>query len=40
MWFTFRILARLPLPLMQALGAGLGWVVWAMSPAYRRGFRQ
>ena len=40
MWFTFRILARLPLPLMQALGAGLGWVVWALSPAYRRAFRQ
>ena len=40
MWSLFQILARMPLPLMQGLGAGLGWLVWALSPAYRREFRK
>jgi KDO2-lipid IV(A) lauroyltransferase len=37
--FVFRSLARLPLTWMQALGAALGWVVWLVSPSYRRQFR-
>ena len=32
----FQILSRLPLPMMHALGAASGWVVYACSPAYRR----
>lgn len=32
----FRLLARLPLPLMQRLGAALGWLVWLLSGSYRR----
>lgn len=32
----FRLLGRLPLGLMQALGAALGWLVWLLSSAYRR----
>lgn len=39
MWQLFRLLARWPLPWMQGLGAGLGWLVWGLSPAYRRSFR-
>ncbi len=35
----FRFLARLPLPLMQRLGAVLGWLVWWLSPSYRRNFK-
>ena len=34
----FRLLSRLPLTWMQALGGVLGWVVWALSPSYRRQF--
>ncbi len=34
----FHFLARIPLPVMQRLGAVLGWVVWALSPTYRRNF--
>lgn len=33
---SFRLLARLPLGLLQALGAGLGLLVYLASPAYRR----
>lgn len=33
---TFRLLARLPLALLQLAGAGLGWLVYLLSPAYRR----
>ena len=42
MWISliFRVLARLPLQLMQAVGAALGWGVWAMSPRYRRQMRE
>ena len=32
----FRLLARLPLPLMQRMGAALGWLVWLLSGRYRR----
>ena len=35
----FHFLARMPLPLMQRLGAGLGWLVWWLSPSYRRNFQ-
>jgi KDO2-lipid IV(A) lauroyltransferase len=35
----FRLLARVPLPLMHRLGIGLGWLVWCCAPAYRRRFR-
>jgi KDO2-lipid IV(A) lauroyltransferase len=36
---TFEFLARLPLSWMQRLGAVLGWLVWWLSPAYRRNFK-
>jgi len=35
----FHFLARMPLPVMQRLGAVLGWLVWWLSPRYRRNFR-
>jgi Kdo2-lipid IVA lauroyltransferase/acyltransferase len=35
----FHFLARMPLPLMQRLGAVLGWLVWWLSPSYRRNFQ-
>jgi KDO2-lipid IV(A) lauroyltransferase len=35
----FHLLARMPLPLMQRLGAVLGWLVWWLSPSYRRNFK-
>ena len=35
----FHFLARMPLPLMQRLGAALGWCVWWLSPSYRRNFK-
>lgn len=31
----FRLLARLSLPLMQRVGAALGWLVWLLSGPYR-----
>jgi KDO2-lipid IV(A) lauroyltransferase len=31
-----RWMSRWPLPLVRALGAGLGWLTWAASPTYRR----
>jgi KDO2-lipid IV(A) lauroyltransferase len=34
-----RLAARLPLPLMQGLGAALGWLAWLASPVYRRRMR-
>ena len=34
-----RWLARWPLPRLQALGALLGWLTWALSPTYRRRLR-
>lgn len=35
----FRLLARVPLPLMQGIGVALGWIVWWSSPTYRRHFK-
>jgi KDO2-lipid IV(A) lauroyltransferase len=32
----FRLLSKLPLPLLHALGKLLGWLVYAVSPSYRR----
>ena len=34
----FRFLSVVPLPLVHALGACLGWLAWACSPTYRRRF--
>jgi KDO2-lipid IV(A) lauroyltransferase len=34
----FRVLALLPLPILHAVGAALGWVSFAASPSYRRRF--
>ena len=36
----FRLLGRVPLVWMQALGALLGWVAWACSSDYRRQFQR
>jgi KDO2-lipid IV(A) lauroyltransferase len=38
MIFLFRLLAHVPLPLMQAVGGAMGWLVWALAPRYRRRF--
>jgi KDO2-lipid IV(A) lauroyltransferase len=35
----FHFLARMPLSLMQRLGFVLGWLVWWLSPSYRRHFK-
>ncbi|TFW04832.1 lysophospholipid acyltransferase family protein [Oxalobacteraceae bacterium OM1] len=32
----FRLLATLPLPVLHAMGAALGWLVYLLSPSYRR----
>lgn len=40
MVFVFRLLARLPLPVLHNFGALLGWVVWLASPTYRRHARE
>ena len=40
MLFLLRLAARLPLPLLHALGAALGWMVYLCSPRYRRDFRR
>ncbi|SDM70311.1 KDO2-lipid IV(A) lauroyltransferase [Oryzisolibacter propanilivorax] len=34
----FRLISRLPLPLLHALGAVLGWCAFLASPTYRRRF--
>ena len=39
MFLLFRFLSRWPLPVLHALGGLLGWLVWWLSPAYRRSFR-
>ena len=39
MHLLFRFLSRWPLPLLHAMGAVLGWLVWLLSPSYRRSFR-
>lgn len=35
----FRLLSYLPLRLLHALGAALGWLVYLLSPSYRRRLR-
>jgi Kdo2-lipid IVA lauroyltransferase/acyltransferase len=35
-----RLLARVPLALLHAIGALLGWAMYGMSPTYRRHFRE
>ncbi|HYD81222.1 MAG TPA: lysophospholipid acyltransferase family protein [Paucimonas sp.] len=32
----FRLLSKLPLPLLHVCGTGLGWLVYWVSPSYRR----
>jgi KDO2-lipid IV(A) lauroyltransferase len=36
----FRLLARVPLPWMHAVGGWLGWLVWWLAPDYRRRFKE
>jgi KDO2-lipid IV(A) lauroyltransferase len=36
MQFLLRLVARLPLPLLHAIGAVLGWAVYLISPRYRK----
>jgi KDO2-lipid IV(A) lauroyltransferase len=36
MVFLFRLLSRLPLPVLHNLGALFGWLAWLLSPTYRR----
>ncbi|NMM25901.1 MAG: lysophospholipid acyltransferase family protein [Glaciimonas sp.] len=33
---VFRLLSHLPLPILHAMGATLGWLVYLASPSYRR----
>jgi Kdo2-lipid IVA lauroyltransferase/acyltransferase len=40
MVFLFRLLSRLPLPVLHNLGALFGWLIWLLSPTYRRHFRE
>lgn len=40
MVFLFRLLSRLPLSLLHRLGALLGWLVYGLSPTYRRHLRE
>src|ERR1700704_5287870 len=40
MLFLLRLTARLPLPLLHALGAVIGWAVYLCSPDYRRNFKR
>jgi KDO2-lipid IV(A) lauroyltransferase len=40
MVFLFRLLSRLPLPILHNLGAVLGWLIWLFSPTYRRHMRE
>ena len=35
----FRALSALPLPVLHFLGSGLGWLVYLLSPSYRRRLR-
>lgn len=35
----FRLLSAFPLRFLHALGAGLGWLVYGLSPSYRRRMR-
>ncbi len=36
----FRFLSTFPLPVLHALGAALGWLVYLASPSYRRRLRE
>nr|WP_296945566.1 lysophospholipid acyltransferase family protein [uncultured Massilia sp.] len=36
----FRFLSMFPLPVLHALGAALGWLVYLASPSYRRRLRE
>jgi len=36
----FRLLSHLPLPVLHALGACVGWLTWLFSPTYRRHMRE
>jgi KDO2-lipid IV(A) lauroyltransferase len=38
--FLMSLVARLPLPLLHALGAMLGWAIYGLSPTYRRHLRE
>ena len=38
MLFVFQVLSRLPLWLLHAVGGALGWMVFWVSPGYRRNF--
>jgi Kdo2-lipid IVA lauroyltransferase/acyltransferase len=40
MGFLFRLLARLPLPLLHNLGALAGWLAYLLSPTYRGHLRE
>lgn len=40
MGLLFRLLARLPLPLLHNLGALAGWLAYGLSPTYRRHLRE
>jgi Kdo2-lipid IVA lauroyltransferase/acyltransferase len=40
MFLLLRLVARLPLRHLHAIGAFLGWCVYALSPAYRRRLRR
>lgn len=40
MVFLFRLLSFLPLRLLHGVGAGLGWLVYGLSPTYRRHLRE
>jgi KDO2-lipid IV(A) lauroyltransferase len=37
--FFFRLLSKLPLPVLHGLGSALGWLVYLASPSYRRRLR-
>jgi KDO2-lipid IV(A) lauroyltransferase len=37
--FLFRFLSVFPLPVLHALGAALGWIVYLLSPSHRRRLR-
>ena len=37
---VFRFLSFLPLSVLHALGALLGWLIWLCSPTYRRNMRE
>ena len=35
----FRLLSKLPLPVLHGMGATLGWLVYLVSPSYRQRLR-